>query len=73
MKTVFKEHYEWIDIETRNCFQRDAGAGIIKCVIGYNHYGVRNYKINQEVCTNTCPRYKEVEDLLVCDLMQNYK
>ena len=38
----FPEHYEWIDIEARNTFHEGVGAGILKCIIRYNHHGKRN-------------------------------
>ena len=49
-------------MEARNYFCKGAGAGTIKCALGFNHHGVRNKKINSDQCIDKCLQYNEIED-----------
>ena len=61
LKSKIPEYWNWIDLEARNTFHEGIGAGILKCVIGYNHHKSRNKKINQGVVSNRCPRCNQRE------------
>ena len=59
---ILPEKWRWVDREARNCFGGGARNGTIKCVTGHNHHGVRNAKINQDLCSDSCPRCGTKED-----------
>ena len=56
VKEKILEYWHWIDIEARNCFSQGVGAGMLKCITGYNHYSNRNKAINSRLVENKCPR-----------------
>ena len=78
-QTIMKlvpENWKWVDREARNCFGGGAGIGTIKCVNGYNHHGVRNAKINQGLCSDSCPRCGRKEDwehVMLCEGINELK
>ena len=55
-KEKFKEKYEFADVEARNAFNNCA-ASMIKCSHGYNHYGLKDTLINNNVIEIICLRY----------------
>ena len=55
------EYYDLVDLEARNTFHKEVGAGTLKCIIGFNHYGSRDNKINSRLIGNKCPRYSQEE------------
>ena len=66
-------------MEARNVFHEGVGAGTLKCVAGYNHYGKRNRTINKEMIGEECPRCQSKETwehIILCDgayqLKENY-
>ena len=61
LKRKIPEYWKWIDLEARNTFHEGIEAGILKYVIGYNHYRSRNEKINGRLVGNKCPRYNQIE------------
>lgn len=47
---------EFIDLDARNAFSvKKATASVIKCANGFNHYGVRHAKINNDMIEAKCP------------------
>ena len=55
IQQIVPDYWRWIDRESRNCFSSRVGAGMIKCVTGYNYHGQRNAKINNNLCLTKCP------------------
>ena len=47
-KDKFKKHHHLIDLEARNQFHGTTRSAI-KCISGFNHYGARYSKINQDL------------------------
>ena len=62
MKDAVKEHWKWIDNNVQNCFYGGVSAGMLKCMLGYNHYGKRNCMINKGLISILCSRCNEQED-----------
>ena len=63
-------------MDTRNCFKGGVGAGIIKCVSGFNHYRKRNLIINKNLCCKECPRCGLKEDrehVVLCNRINEIK
>ena len=63
-------------MEARNCFPEGTGAGTLKCITGFNHYGVRNKLINNDTIDNTCPRCGALETwehVVKCDGISELK
>ena len=56
----FKSNYGLIDIEAR-CQFHGATRSALKCMVGYNHYGKRHSKVNQNIPSPCCPRCGESE------------
>ena len=56
------EHWEWIDNEARKTFYERVGAGTLKCLTGFNHYGCRDEKLNKGLVTNKCHKCNEIEN-----------
>ena len=53
---------EFIDIEARNAFKiGKVTPSMMKCAHGYNHYGVREAMINNNMVDSMCPRCEQVE------------
>ena len=65
LKDKFKHnmnHYQFIDLEARNAFKnKEVTASVIKCAHGFNHYGVRNAMINNNLTEKECPRCNAIE------------
>ena len=57
----FPEYYKWLDLEAQNTFHEGVGAGILKCLMGYNYYGSRDKKINNNLMDDKCPRCQQRE------------
>ena len=58
----FKHNIEFIDLEAREAFKsNEVTPSIIKCVHGYNQYGVRDAMINGRLTDMECPRCNEIE------------
>jgi len=54
--------YDMVDHDARVTIPKNkVTTSMIKCVYGYNHYGLRNKLINQDSTDDTCPRCSEVE------------
>jgi hypothetical protein len=49
------EYSSWLDIEARNVFHEGVGAGTLKCVVGFNYYGIRDKAINGRLTDDKCP------------------
>ena len=62
IKQIAPEHWQQIDRDARNCFSGGTGAGTLKSVYGYNHYGSRNAVINEELHYYKYPRCNALED-----------
>ena len=58
-KHVLRKHRhkeEFIDLDTRNAFSaKKVTTSVIKCANGFNHYGIRHAKINNNVIEANCP------------------
>ena len=53
-----KYKYEFVDKEARNAFNpKKVTSSMIKCVHGYNHFGLRDSLINNNMIDAHCPRY----------------
>ena len=53
---------EFIDKEARNAFQTGkVMTSMIKCAHGFNHYGLREAMINNDMVESMCPRCEIVE------------
>ena len=53
---------EFIDMEARNVFQTGkVTTSMIKCAHGFNHYGLREAMMNNNMVESTCPRCEKVE------------
>ena len=51
---------EFIDIEARKVFQTGKVAiSMIKYAYGFNHYGLREVMINNNMVESICPRYEK--------------
>jgi len=73
-KDKFKENHLLIDIEARYQFH-GATRSMLKCMIGYNHYGVRHRKINQNLISVECLQCREIETwyhVVQCRALFNY-
>jgi len=54
--------YDMIDREARTSIPKNKMSNsMMKCVHGYNHYGLRNSIINRNSTEETCPRCSQVE------------
>jgi len=53
-KSKYPEYLSWLDIEVRNVFHEGVGAGTLKCVVGFNHYGIRDKAINRGLTDDKC-------------------
>lgn len=76
IKEKVKEKHEWMDVEARNCFHGGVGNGTLNCVVGFNHHGKRNGKINEGLTSSKCPRCGQEEDwehVILCNGMQGIK
>ena len=62
MKEKVNDKHAWIDRNVQNSFHRGVGVGTLKYVMGYNHHGKRNNKINKGLPDAKCPRCKCQED-----------
>ena len=51
-----------IDNEAQAVFRTGVSTGMIKCMGGYNHCGLRNKIINSNGLTNQYPWYIDIED-----------
>ena len=54
-ESKFPEYHEWLDLEARNVFHEGIGAGTLKCISGFNHYGDRDKAMNNNLTSNRCP------------------
>ena len=45
----------------REFFYEGIGAGTLKCSIGHNYFGERNYEIDKGTMSKRCPRCHQVE------------
>jgi len=75
-KSKVPEHWEWLDIEARNTFHEGVGAGTLKCITGFNHYGTRNEHINNGMVSNRCPRCNREESwehVILCESIEELK
>ena len=52
----FPEYHEQLNLEARNTFHERVRARTLKCVMGYNHYGCRDKKINNNLIDDKYPR-----------------
>jgi len=53
---------DWVDGDAREAVPLNKiSTSILKCVAGYNHYGLRNALINNNQTEESCPRCNEVE------------
>ena len=50
------EYSEWLDLEVWNVFHEGVGAGTLKCITRFNHYGCRDVSINKGLVENKCLR-----------------
>ena len=51
-----------MNIEARNAFRMGKViTSMIKCAHGFNHYGLREAMINNNIVEATCPRCKKIE------------
>ena len=61
-KKKYKHKFEFIDIEARNAFMAGkVTTAMIKFVHGFNHYGLRDAMVNEQMFEATCPRCESVE------------
>jgi len=57
VRKKFRQNADFIDLEARNSFKhKDITPSVIKCMHGYNHYGVRDALINGKTTGIDCPR-----------------
>jgi len=73
-KDKFKENYLLVGIEVRYQFHGTTRSAL-KCMIGYNHYGVRHRKINQNLISAVCLRCGEIETcyhVVQCRALSDY-
>ena len=57
-----KYKYEFVDKEARNAFNpKKVTSSMIKCAYGYNHFGLRDSLINNNMIDAHCPRCQEIE------------
>jgi len=59
-KEKFKEKYDFVDVEARNIFS-NCTTSMIKCSNRYNHYGLRDALINDNMIEAICPRCCQIE------------
>jgi len=61
-KEKFNHRAEFIDMEARNAFSTgEVTTAMIKLAHGFNHYGLRDAMINDQMFDATCPRCEETE------------
>ena len=75
-ETKNPEYFTWLDLEARNVFHDGTGAGTLKCVVGFNHYGERDMTINSGLTDSKCPRCQSREDwehVILCSAIQEQK
>ena len=54
--------YNFVDYEARDVFKvKDITPSIIKCTYGYNHYGLRDALLNNNMVEERCPRCNSIE------------
>lgn len=52
----------FVDKEARNSFNpKTVAVPMLKCAPGYNHFGLRDSLINNNMIEAHCPRYQEIE------------
>ena len=57
-----KYKYDFVDAEARNVFNsKKVTTSMMKCAHGFNHYGLRDSLINNNMIDDSCPRCQEVE------------
>jgi len=67
---IFKDNWQLVDLKSRKVFMSRAMMGVIKCAIGYNHYGHRYSVINKNLTMSKCPRCdkcKTWEHVIQCE------
>ena len=70
VETKFECKKDFINAEARSAFQnKKAIALMIKRTQGYNHYGVRNAKINNNMVDDRCPRCNQID---LCEYAMQY-
>ena len=58
----YRYRKEFIDMEVRNVFQTGkVTTSMIKCAHRFNHYGLREAIINNNMVESICPQCEEVE------------
>ena len=56
-KKKLEHKLDFIDIEARNVFTtKEVTPSIMKCAYEFNHYGLRDTLINNEMVETQCPR-----------------
>ena len=63
-------------MEARHTFNGRVGAGTLKSVAGYNHYGRRHSMINNQLIRDKCPRCnreKTWEHVIQCEGVNSIK
>ena len=67
---------QYIDMEARNVFNKGCTTSMLKCVYGYNAYGMRDVKINKDLTDGICPRCQSLETwdhVIRCTQIQEMK
>ena len=61
-KRKYLHKFEFIDMEARNSFKAgEVTTAMIKFAYGFNHYGLRDTIVNENIFQATCPRCGAVE------------
>ena len=57
----FPNSIELIDLDARNVCTKTAIILILKCIYSFNYYGHRDVNINEDIVSNECSRYSDLE------------